>query len=393
MFGATGGGGLRIGRIAGISIILDFSWFIIAALITFSLGAQLSERFPYWGAGAIWSGAILTAFLFFASVLIHELAHSLVAKVRGLNVESIRLYILGGASNISGESRSAKEEFLVSVVGPLSSLVLGALFYGGALAAGPDSEIGIIAAYLGFTNLILGVFNLIPGFPLDGGRVLRAVVWAVTGSQTTATRVATTVGRLVGYGLIFLGVWLVFSTGNLWNGIMFGLIGWFLQSTASQTYAQTVISNTLRGHIVADAMRTQFDSIRPQATLLELVQEHFIGRGSRVVPVLDEARLVGAIAFYDVRNIPQQQWPFTQVGQVMAPLSTFVVLSPRDDLQTALQHIAQAHVDSAPVVENGQLVGIFGREEFARFMQVQQTFGGVPQNRTYQAAERPTTPV
>src|ERR1700680_1905471 len=222
-------GSFRIGKIAGIDIDINVSWIIILVLLTVSLATGwFPQLYPGWSSATYWLVGLISALLLFVSVLLHELAHSLVARRRGLPVKNITLFIFGGVSNIEQEPKSAGIEFQMAVVGPLTSLLIGAVCYLLQLPLrGTNSPLQGILFYLAVTNILLGIFNLIPGFPLDGGRVLRSIVWKISGSMRRATRVATITGQIIGYLFILLGIWLFF-TSNILDGIWLGFIGWFM---------------------------------------------------------------------------------------------------------------------------------------------------------------------
>ncbi|HEX2915316.1 MAG TPA: M50 family metallopeptidase [Chloroflexia bacterium] len=367
-------------RIAGIRIEIDLSWLIILALVVFSLGAgYFPASFPNWGSGQIWLAAIITALLFFLSVLIHELSHSLVAKARGIDVESIRLFIFGGVSNIKQEARRPSEEFLISVVGPISSIILAGIFYLIGLVAAPNSAIRAVAGYLAVINIALGIFNLIPGFPLDGGRVLRSILWGTTKNFTTATRIAANVGKFVGYLFIFLGVWIAMA-GGLIDGLWIGLIGWFIINAANQSYQQVVLNNMLQGVTVGQVMSRPRETVLPGISLAQLVHDYFIYRGERVLPIVENGYLVGIVAPENLRQVPPEQWNVTPVSHVMTRRQNVQVARPTDDLRSMIEKLSQQDQSQfmIPVLdENNQFVGIITPQEIMRFLQLRQQLGGV----------------
>jgi Zn-dependent protease len=224
--------GIPIGKVFGISLKLHYSWFFIFALVTWALaGSYFPSTYPSWSLSARIIAGVITSFLFFGSVLAHELMHSIVSQRQGIPVQSITLFIFGGVSQITEEPKQPKDEFRMAIAGPLTSLLIGGILFGVYFAwHGTDSFpvqfITAIAYWLGYINLVLGVFNLIPGFPLDGGRVFRSLLWWRSGNLRSATKVASNIGRIVGFLFIFVGIWLIF-TGNWINGIWLALIGWF----------------------------------------------------------------------------------------------------------------------------------------------------------------------
>lgn len=372
------GKGIQLLRIGGIRIEIDLSWFIIAALVVFSLaGGYFPANYPSWGEGQIWVAAIITALLFFVSVLLHELSHSFVAKARGIEVESIRLFIFGGVSNIKREARKPFEEFIIAVVGPLSSIVLAGVFYLIALVAAPGSAVRAVSGYLTVINLALGIFNLVPGFPLDGGRVLRSILWGTSKNYTWATRVAANVGKFIGYLFIFLGVWMALA-GGLIDGLWIGLIGWFIISAANQSYQQVVVNNLLQGVSVGQVMSMPRATILPNMNLNQLVHEFFLYRNERMVPVVENGYLVGLVTPDSVRDVPQEQWNNVPVAQVMTRRQNLQVARPNDDLQSTLEALTQqeqAHYALPVIDQSGQFVGMLTPVEVMRFLQLRQQLG------------------
>jgi Zn-dependent protease len=248
-------GSIRIGKIAGIDIQVNVSWLVILVLLTFSLAVSwFPATVPRQSTVIYWALGFIAALLLFVSVLLHELAHSLVARAHDLPVKSITLFIFGGVSDLEQEPQSPGVEFQIAIVGPLTSLVIGAVtFVTGALIGSNAPLVAAVLGYLGVTNLLLGVFNLIPGFPLDGGRVLRAIIWAVTGSLRRATRAATLVGQVIAYLFILAGVFLFFS-GDFINGLWFGFIGWFLLQAAQAANSQVMLESVFKGVTVGQLM-------------------------------------------------------------------------------------------------------------------------------------------
>ncbi len=368
-------GGISIGKIFGIDIKLHYSWFIIFVLVTWTLAASyFPTEYPHWSLSTKIIAGILTSFLFFGSVLLHELMHSVVAQREGLQIESITLFILGGVSQISGEPKTAKDEFRMAIAGPASSLVLGSIFFGIWLAlrrsnVGSTQFVAAISYWLGYINLSLGVFNLIPGFPLDGGRVLRSLLWWRRKKLQSATKIASEIGRAVGFIFILGGVFLVF-TGNWFNGIWFALIGWFLESAAVGSYRQLILQDMLKGHVVSDIMSSDCQIISPDITIEQLVNENILPRGRRCFPVASEGRVEGLVTLYDIKAIPRDQWSTKLVRQVMIPLERLKYVKPDEDLNTVLQTMAQNDINQVPVVKDSNIVGIVARDNIINFINV-----------------------
>jgi Zn-dependent protease/predicted transcriptional regulator len=365
----------KLGRIGGIEIGIHYTWLFAFFLVAWSLaGGFFPANYPGWGASTYWVVGIVTALALFASVLVHELSHSFVALARGHGVHSITLFIFGGVSNLKSEAEDPKDEFLISIVGPLTSFALAALFWllVQALALG-DSPLGAILGYLALINVMLGLFNLLPGFPLDGGRVLRSIIWAASGSLRRATEIASYVGQGFGFLLIFWGVSQVLG-GNFLNGLWIGFIGWFLNSAAEATRQQQVLQEGLRGARVAELMNPEPPIASPTMSVQEFVFDHVVRHGQRALLVVDEGRLVGIVSITDAKELPQAAWPTTAVGAIMtpAPLKT---VSPDADVNGALQLLVEGSLNQVPVVRDGQLVGLLSRIDIMRFLQLREELG------------------
>src|SRR3989440_3823914 len=314
-------GSLRIFRIAGIDIYINVSWVIILVFLTYALATgEFPAFFPGYSSSTYYLLGFISALLLFVSVLLHELAHSLVARARGLAVNSIVLFIFGGVSNIEQEPQTPGVEFSMAFVGPLTSLVIGALCYGLLfLVRGTHSLIEPILWYLAVANILLGIFNLIPGFPLDGGRVLRSIVWKISGSLRTATRVASIVGQLIAYLFILWGIWHFFA-GNVLGGIWIGFIGWFLLTAAQSANSQVMLQSLFRGVTVGRVMNTTPVTVPANISLQKLVYEYFLPQGLRFALVMQADQLAGLITLSDIRHFPQEQWSQVPVGHAMIPL-------------------------------------------------------------------------
>ncbi len=314
---------------------------------------------------------IVAALLLFASVLIHELAHSLVANARGLHVQSITLFIFGGVSNLEDEPERPKVEFAMSIVGPLASLVLAGIFWGLKLAIGQEgTPLAVMLYYLASTNALLAGFNLLPGFPLDGGRVLRSIIWGTTGSLTRATNIAATVGQIFGWGFIALGVFLALS-GNFLNGLWIAFIGWFLSSAADTSRRGVTLKEHLTGVRVKDIMNPTPECVDPRALVGDVVRENFIQHSRRAVPVCQGDQLAGIVTLTDVKKLPQQRWAQTPVEEIMTRPPLHTVMKD-DDLNTALKLLAQYGLNQVPVLDGGRLVGLLSRADIIGYLQLSQ---------------------
>ncbi len=373
-------GSFRIGKIAGIEIDIHVSWIIILVLLTVSLATGwFPQLYPGWSSATYWGVGLISALLLFVSVLLHELAHSLVARRRGLPVKNITLFIFGGVSNIEQEPKSPGVEFQVAIVGPLTSLLIGAVCFLLLLPLrGTKSPLEGILFYLAVTNLLLGVFNLIPGFPLDGGRVLRSIVWKLTGSLTKATRVASISGQVIAYLFILWGIWQLFS-GDVLNGIWIGFIGWFLLSAAQSANTQGMLQSALRGVTVGEVMNPTSPTVPANISLQQLINDYFLPHGLRCALVMQGDRLAGLITLSDIRHVPREQWGYTSVGQTMIPVERLHVVSPQQSLNDVLPLMAGRDVNQLPVVQNGIPVGIVSRDAIMRYLEVRRSLGsGTP---------------
>ncbi len=366
---------IPIGRIFGISVDLDYSWFLIVGLLAWLLAVSYyPSEFPNWTASEYWITGTVTAVMLFVSVLIHELAHSVVAKGFGLSVPRITLFIFGGVSEMASEPSSAAVEFWVAVVGPLTSFVLAAVFWELAPNLTWSPPLFALAKYLAFINLILGVFNLIPGFPLDGGRVFRAVVWRITGSYQRATAVAAITGRFFGFALIFLGVWQVLA-GSLINGLWIAFIGWFLESAAGRQLQVEVLRGALGDHTVLDAMKRDFLQVSGNVPLQEIIDKHILTGGSRYLFVSSNGGPAGMLTVSGIGKVPRSAWETTTASQAMIPIQQLSTIRPEAGLWSALEEMGRDGVNQLPVIDNrGQVVGIVSREDVLHYLSVLQAF-------------------
>ncbi len=365
-------GAIRLGSIRGIEIGVHYNWLLIFFLVAWSLAmGYFPQSYLGWTQLAYWTTGVIASILLFVSVLLHELAHSFVAQARGLPVRSITLFIFGGVSNIVREAENPRTEFAMAVVGPLSSLVIAGVFYGLFLVVPNKLDpLAALLSYLALINAFLAVFNLIPGFPLDGGRVLRSIIWGATGNLVKATNIAATVGRLFGWGLIGVGLFQILR-GNFLGGLWIAFIGWFLSNAADSSRQETTVQEYLKGFKVKDVMTPNPQTISPGATVLEVVQGIFSQYHRRAVPVARDGKLVGIVTLTNIRGLPQEKWAITPVGAIMtkAPLQC---VSPEDDLARAMAMIAEQDVNQVLVCTDSGLVGIISRADIIRHLQYTQ---------------------
>ena len=362
-------GSFKVGTVAGIEVRVHYTWLLALFFISWSLAVgYFPSTNRSLSASTDWVLGLAAALLLFASVLVHELGHSLVATARGLRVENITLFIFGGISSIAQEATSARDEFLVAVVGPVISLLLAAVFWVIAQATPAASAVNALAGYLAFTNLLLGLFNIVPGFPLDGGRVLRSIVWALTGDMARATRVASYVGQVFAFLLIAWGVVQVLG-GDLFGGLWIAFIGWFLNTGAEGSRQQLAVRSVLDGVPVTTVMDASPAVASPGLSVRDFVMEHALRRGHRALPVVEDGRLIGIVSVADARHVEQDAWGATPVSAVMTrmPLKT---LPPEADLAAAMELMVENSIHQVPIVRDGTLVGMVSRADVMRYMKL-----------------------
>ncbi len=357
---------IRLGRVGGIPVGLHYSWFIIAALITLSLSAHFRLTQPDWSRLTIWTTSLLTAVLFFVSLLAHELSHAFVARSRGLPVRSITLFALGGIAQIEKEANSARTEFLVAIVGPISSLVIGfvclviALSMGWSVEHGMGSLVAAVLGWLGSINVMLALFNMIPGYPLDGGRVLRSILWGVYKDGDRATRAAARTGQVV--AVIFIGWGLVqFFGGAGISGLWLAFIGWFLLTAAQSSYAQVNLAEALRGVNVSDVMAHDCVTVNASATVQSLVDDVLLRTGRRCMVVERDGRVLGLLTPHEVKTVDRDRWREVSAADVMRPLDTLRTVTPDTPATEVLLTMARDDLNQLPVILNGRLEGIVSR--------------------------------
>jgi Zn-dependent protease/predicted transcriptional regulator len=357
---------IKIGTIFGVELGLHYSWFVIAVLIAFSLAAHFHAVNPYWSNATVWSAALITAVLFFVALILHELSHALVAKLRGLPVHHITLFMLGGAAQIEKEPTDASTEFWMAIVGPLTSFVLGFCLLAIAYASGwnqgmtPLTPGLAILVWLGYINILLGAFNLIPGYPLDGGRVFHAIVWGITKDAARSMRIAVRVGQAVAVLFIAYGIFEFFA-GLVVSGIWLAFIGWFLLQAAGASYMQIQAAGLLNNVRVRDLMSTDCQQVSPESVLQDLVHEVLFRTGTRCFLVVDGGRFAGLVTPSEIRAVEPSRWPQTMVREVMRPASSVHSVSPDTPAIRALEIMARENINQLPVVSDGSVQGIISR--------------------------------
>jgi len=373
---------MSVGRLAGVEIRLDYSWFILLFLI---LGSLAGALFPAYAPEVSRLGhlamGVAGTFLFFASLLLHELGHAVAARFRGMEVEGITLFIFGGMARTRSEPGSPGDEFIVAGMGPLVSFALAAGFY---LVAGigtrwdVGSAVTVTAETLGYLNLLLAVFNLLPGFPLDGGRLLRAALWKATGSLRRATAAAAGVGRLLGWAIIAIGIWSLLSAGAFIAGLWMVFIGWFLTQAARSAY-QTVLLNQLMGPLTAgEAMSPRPETVGPDLTVDELIHDYLLRRPYNAFPVVEDDVVVGMVTLNGLQDVPRARWKELVAGQVMTPLEQLVLVEPETPMTQVLERMRDNEIRRVLVARDWELLGIISTSDVARWLDRVALMDGAP---------------
>ena len=386
-------GSLRIARLFGIELRVHVSWLIIFGLLLVQFSQPGAAGLPILRRSETYVVAVAITLLFFVSLIAHELAHSLVARAFQLPVSSITLFALGGVSSLTKEPPSALAEFLMAVAGPATSVAIGVLGLGLSFLvdayAPPNTTtdvIGSVAALLGGINLILAVFNMIPGFPLDGGRVLRSIVWGVTGERARATRIAARGGQIVAGLFVLYAILLVVApepairvggTTVVLGGspIWIGFIAYFLFNAASSSLEQERVTAAVSGVSVGTLMSTQFNAVHPRTTLADLAFVHMLPHNARAVAVVDGGSLLGIVTIADLRNIDQQAWPQTRAEDVMRPASQIPTVGSNSRLMTAIERFSATDLPVLPVQDDGTLVGVLEREAVGSYVRMREMLG------------------
>jgi Zn-dependent protease len=371
------GSKFRVASIAGINVYIHWSWLIIFGLLTWSLGDFYHHHFASWNQATAYAVSAISAILLFVTVLLHELAHSFTARARGLPVDDISLYIFGGVSSLKEEPDNPRTELLVAIAGPLSSLALsGICFLLFVVGSGWPSEVTAILNYLAVINLLLAAFNMIPGFPLDGGRVFRSIVWLITKNQRRATTIASTVGQYIGYLFIFGGLIEAFFAANVVGGIYLAFIGWFLQNAASSSNQQAAMESVLRGVDVRDVMDPAPELVPASLSVATVVDRYMLNQNQRAVPIgTSDGELVGLVTLADIRHVPREEWARTSTSRVMRPREQLRVVGASDHLADALRVLAENRYHQLPVVDDGHVVGMLNREHVLQYINLRQRLG------------------
>jgi Zn-dependent protease/predicted transcriptional regulator len=371
---------IRLGRIFGIEIGLHYSWFLIALLITMSLGSQFQASHAEWGSNVIWALSALTALLFFVTLLAHEMSHALVARARGLTTKAITLFALGGVAQIEKEPEDAKTEFLVGIVGPLSSAVIGLASLGIAWAVGwhigatPGTPLEAMFVWLGYINLTLAAFNMIPGYPLDGGRILRSVLWLASRDAVRATERAAMVGKVIALLFIALGIFQFFN-GAGFGGLWIAFIGWFLLQAATASASSVALTARLKGVKVSDVMTADCVTVDGNMNVEQFVENYLLRSGKRCFVVQQNGAVAGLVTAHEIKELERPRWPYTTLADIMRTLDELHTVAPTTPVMEALETMGRDDVNQLPVVSGNHLDGIITRANVLHFLQTRAELG------------------
>jgi Zn-dependent protease len=368
-------GNISLGRVLGIPLRLHYTWFIIFALVAFTLVFSILDQTYPLVQRIIWG--ILTSLLFFASIITHELAHSILAIRNNISVKEITLFVFGGVSQITKEATHPRAELSIAIVGPLTSLALAGIFYALHLILASTNQLLVASSmwWLTWINVLLAAFNLIPGFPLDGGRILRALVWRQTRDYRRATRIATRVGRGIAYAFIAAGIVLIFVRQSWFDGIWLVLIGWFLNDAARASYQQVLLRDALVGITARQVTDYASPLVPPHMNLAELVDQYVLPTGRSCFLISWGAELEGMVTLQQIKKVPRIRRATTTAQDIMTPATKLKVAHADQDLLGVLQQMNGENTNHIPVVEAGKVTGIINREEIARFLRTRAEFG------------------
>ncbi len=359
---------IQVGKFFGIPIYLDFSWFLILVLLTWVLAQNyFPNEFKNWTVFSYWTAGFITSILFFISILLHEFGHSLIAIKYKLKVKRITLFVFGGVAEISKEPPKSSVEFWIAIAGPISSFILAAVFYLFAKVFAQNEYLSASFHYLALINFILAVFNLIPGFPLDGGRVLRAIMWAITKNYKQATTIAANSGRFFGFLFIMFGVFQIFQN-NVYAGLWIAFIGWFLESAAISQVQRQALNDLLFGHHVHEALSNDFGIVYPESNVQEIIDNHFIGANRRNLLVKDENIIIGFLTPRQINSISINDRQNKTVKDVMLPLEDIIKINPNESLLDALKVRDENDATEIPIIENGNCIGILNHKSILQFI-------------------------
>ncbi len=369
--------GLTLGSYRGIRIGLDYSWFIMFVLVVFILANYFfPQNIEGLSVGASWLLSVIAALLFFFSILMHEFAHAIAAQKRNVDISEIILFIFGGLAKMKKEPERARDEFVIAGAGPLCSFILGVMFLLAAFLLESMVSTGVYSVlwYIGYLNILLVIFNMVPGFPLDGGRMLRAVIWHYSGNLRKSTRIVSNLGQIFAFFLMFTGVLVLFG-GSVIVGVVWIFVGMFLLQSAKSGYYMVAMREGLSGIPVKKIMTTNPSTVHPDISLRNLVNEYFFKNRFSCFPVMKRDEFVGLVEINQIKAVDRAQWEFTRVSDVMTPREALRTVEPDTDAYDVLMQMIDAGSGRLPVLDKGELIGIISRKDIMQFVEFRETLG------------------
>lgn len=373
MFGSS----IKLFKVFGIEIRLDYSWFIIFALFAYFFGfIYFPSVLPGLNKGLLALITVITVIFVFISVLIHEMSHSLVARRKGTSVEKITLFLFGGMAQIEKEPETPYGELIMAIAGPAASFVVAAIF---GVIWFFTKNIALVrepVGYLAIVNIVLGVFNILPGYPLDGGRILRSIIWKVTGNLERATFIASTVGRVIGFMVIAVGIFFIL-TGNFLNGVWLAFIGWFIQSSAQMGYRQLIFETSIKGIKVRDIMNENIVNVTKDITIQDLVDDYFMKYKFGRFPVIEDEktqRFIGVISLHDIKGVSKEEWPEVKIGDIVKSVSESEKVDMSMEISDAIKKMGKNDLGHLVVMSGDKLRGIITKSDVMRFIRIRSEF-------------------
>lgn len=364
---------IRLGKILGVEIDVTYNWFFIFGLVTVSLTfGVFPTQMPGLDGSVYLIMGLATSLLFFASLLTHEMMHSVVANRSGIPIKKITLFVFGGMAQMSGEPGDAGSEFRMAIVGPATSATLAGIFFLFAHALKSVAAPEVLwwpFLWLSDINFFLAVFNLLPGFPLDGGRIFRSIIWSISGNMETATNIASKTGQVIAFGMMSVGTWMFFLTSNI-GGLWLVLIGWFLYKSAVGSYQQLILQQIIKEVRVRDIMSTNVQTVSPAYTLRELVDSFFMTYRYSKFPVTKDGAVLGVVTLHDVKKVPEESWVVTTIGDILEPLTEAHYVEPDDPAALAFSKMAAHNTGHLLVIEDKRLAGIVTRTDLMRLISI-----------------------
>jgi Zn-dependent protease len=359
---------IQVGKILGIPIYLDYSWFLILVLLTWVLAqTYFPLEFKSWSKLSYWLVGSITSIFFFISIVLHELGHAIIAKKYKLKVKRITLFVFGGVAEISKEPPKSSAEFWIAIAGPITSFILAGIFYLSTILFIQNQYLLASFRYLALINFILAIFNLIPGFPLDGGRIFRSIVWAISKNYKKATTIAANSGRIFGFIFIMVGFFQIFQN-NVFNGLWIVFIGWFLERAAISQVQIQALNDLLFGHQVHEALSNDFGIVYPDSNVQDIIDNHFIGANRRDLLVKDDDTMVGFLTPRRIRSISINDRKNRTVKDVMMPLEDMIKINSDEPLLDALKARDEYDASEIPIIENGNCIGILNHNSILQFI-------------------------